>query len=77
MKTLSISAANVEIQAAFNEVKAVFPNLACVVYGEDLRWTYLLESGEQPAFPAGLIDTSLLEAAADTLDSTPITFTAE
>ncbi|MBO6279375.1 MAG: hypothetical protein J6N20_18445 [Pseudomonas sp.] len=77
MQTLPIADANAELQAAFNEVKDVFPDLAYVIYGEDMRWSYVLDSGEKPAFPAGLINTALLEAAADTLDTLPIKFTAE
>lgn len=70
-----IKDANPEVQAAFAEVQAVFPDLKSVTYGEDLRWRYLLESGEQPAFPKGLIDIHLLELAADSLKSVPVTYT--
>ena len=77
MNILPINKAPAVIQAAFAEVQAVFPDLATVSYGDDMRWTYTLQSGEQPAFPEGLLNTTILEAGADALTSTPVTYTAD
>lgn len=68
-----VNSAVSKVELAFNYIAGIFPTLSKVTYGVDLRWTYVLSSGEIPEFPAN-VDVSILEDAADNVTHVPVTY---
>lgn len=62
------------VVTAFWHVKAAFPEVTQVTYDEEGRWLFTDATGNAPDFE-GCIDVGLLEAAAESLTTLPITLT--
>ncbi len=61
------------VQRAFDHVKSIFPEVVMVMYTPTMKWMYIDEDGEAPAFN-DQVDVSLLEDAVDSLDTFPCIF---
>lgn len=65
-----------KVQEALKHVKSLFPEVTQVFYGTDGRWLYCGEAFEAPEFD-GKVDVSLLEEAADSVETLPAAFALE
>lgn len=64
---------NPQVIAALEHVRTFRPEVTQVFYTNELKWLYMTDDGDAPAF-GGEIDTSLLEDAVDSLDTFPAAF---
>lgn len=62
-----------QVFAALEHVRTFLPEVTQVFYTNELKWLYMTDEGDVPAF-GGDIDTSLLEDAVDSLDAFPAAF---
>lgn len=62
-----------QVIAALEHVRTFRPEVTQVFYTNELKWLYMTDDGDAPAF-GGEIDTSLLEDAVDSLDTFPAAF---
>lgn len=64
---------DIRIEEAFNEIHRYCPKVNIALFLPDGTWRYFDTAGEMPSFPKE-IDTSILEAANDSVDSTPAVY---
>ncbi len=62
-----------QVIAALEHVRCHLPDVTQVFYTTELKWLYMTDEGDTPAFE-GAIDVSLLEDAVDSLDTFPAAF---
>ena len=62
-----------QVIAALEHVRTFRPEVTQVFYTNELKWLYMTDDGDAPAF-GGEIDTSLLEDAVESLDTFPAAF---
>lgn len=64
-----------EIKKALEHVQSVFPEVSIVIFTTDGRWCYMTEDFGTPNFNiSSVIDQSILEDAADSVEQLPFIY---